>query len=510
MADPAPLQCPRCGYYPVPEVDICWACADGKADAVRARRLIDAASSDVAGASRILAQVGDKQALPVLLESLATGVGGRVRRAIVSAAGYAGGDDGAAVDALLGELWNSDLEIAGEAVDALADSSANQAAVTDALAAVMVARPQLEVKAAIVIGWRRDERALPILERELSRGSLGPYNLNLAPGPMLGRLGAPGRRALGRQLTRVLAANPEPQVHWSAVDRLVREHLDGLLGRLGSPSPDGLAVALQAVEGHAWAQERLEEVVAQLEGRAPPGAPPMLPIDPAARVVPGWGMRLRRVDVAEPGPTTRFGGQPHFAGDPVWPLHPGNRLPLTFLCQIAVPASVAGDGTWLAQVFVDLIGNDSVADPEYGFPVQATAVIVHPGKRWWGPMEQLRTGPTYAYEWPEEWPARAPRRERFRSGPQFGFVISQVDLAPGADPVDWELAEGPDTTNDDWNKVGGTALTLQGGEDRLLDRGWRFLASWDAWRVGREMGDGAHCCVWVHPDGRGLLNVQSH
>jgi hypothetical protein len=84
----------------------------------------------------------------------------------------------AAVRALAAELWNTDPELASEAVDALADSTANRATISDALAAVMVARPELEVAAALVLAWRRDDRALPILERELTlRGGAGYYHL---------------------------------------------------------------------------------------------------------------------------------------------------------------------------------------------------------------------------------------------------------------------------------------------------------------------------------------------
>ena len=491
-------------------MDICWACADGEADASRARGLIAAALKGDRDARRILDQVCDKRALHVLLDALQRDVGGRVRMAIVSAVGFAGGDDPTSVEALIAELWNTDVEVAGEAINALADSSANADAVTDALAAAMVARPQLEVRAAIVLAWRRDQRALPILERELSNGWNASHNLNRAPGPMLGRLGAPGREALAKLLTRTLITQPDEPQMWSEADRMVRELIDGLIGRRGSPDPDGVAVAKQVIAGYGWAEQRLESALADREQRRANFLPPLDPIDPAERVVPRWAMRLRRVAVAEPGPTTRFGGQPYFPNTAVWPLHPTHRLPLTFLGQIAVPKSVAGDGTWLAHVFVYSAFDEMVSDPDFSYPVSPTAVIVHPAGRWWGPTERVKTGPTYAYERPEQWPSEDPASDRFRPGPQFGFVITHVELVPGADPVDYMRARGTDTTQDDWNKVGGTPLMLQGGEEQRLSEGWRFLASWDAWAIGHEMGDAAHCCAWVHPDGRGLLDVHSH
>lgn len=448
----------------------------------------------------------------MLLEALRAGVDGDVKTAVVSVLGGAGCDDPIAVEMLTAELWSTDVEVAAEAADALADSTANPDVVNDALAAAAMGRAQLEVRAALVLGWRHDQRALPILEREITKPWTEAYNLNRAPATMLGRLGAPGREALARVLTQVVAAHPKEPQQWSGPDRTLRSLIDGLIGLRGTPDGDGLAIARRIVQGCAWAEERLEYAVAEREGRRPSYAPPIDPIDPAVRVVPRWGMRLRRVAVAEPGRTTRFGGQPYFPGRPIWPLHPTNRLPLMFLGQIAVPESVAGDGTWLAHVFVyPTMGfDDAVKDPDFGFPVPPTAVIVHPAGLWWGPTDSLRAGPTYPYESPVEWPSEDPAIDRFKPGPQFGFVITQVDLVPGADPIDYTQVAANATTHDDWNKVGGTALSLQGGHQQRLSEGWRFLASWDAWAVGHEMGDVAHCCVWVKPDGRGLLDVDGH
>lgn len=506
--DSAPLQCPRCGYYPVPVVDICWACADGVADAGRARRLVGAALAEVDGAARILGQVQDERALPVLLETLATHVHGRARRAIVSAIGFAGRHSPAAADALMGELWNTDIEVADQAVEALADSTIDS--VSDSVAAVMAGRPQLEQRAAMVLGWRRDQRALPVLERDLTIAAAGVHNLNRALGPMLGRLGRPGHEALARLLKNVLAEFRDAPTAWSGPDRLVRELIDGLIGRYGSPDPEGLAMAREALGGSVWAQERLEHALAVLKKRNEVDAPVPSSLNADERVVPRWSMRMRRVDVARRGPTTRFGGEPYFPADPVWPLHPVRQLPLTFLCQIAIPPTVVGDGTWLAHVFITNADDDFVADPDYPYPVPAAAVIVHPSGRWWGPTRPLASGPTYAYEWPVKWPASDPQLDRFKANPQYGFITSEVDLVPGADPAEWPRDGGSETTSDDCNKVGGTPLTLQGGEEQFVSAGWKFLASWDAWRVGREMGDAAECYVWAHPDGRGLLDVHSH
>ncbi len=422
MPDARPVQCPRCGFYPIQEVDICWACPDGVASAARARRLVDAAVSEVEGASRVLKEVRDRRALHVILESLAGGVGGRVRQALVSAAGRSGGDDEATVEALISELWNTDVNIAREAVDALADATAKPGEATDSLAAAMNTRPQLELSAALVLAWRHDQRGLPALERELSRGRAGEHNLNRAPGPMLGRLGSPGRDALIRLLSGAITAQPDPPRPWSGPDRVVRELIDGLIGRYGEPNLVGLAAARQAVVSCAWAATRLEEALAQLEGRALPHREPPVMIDSAQRVVPRWAMRLRRVANAQRAPITRFGGQPYFPDEPAWPLHPANGLPLTFLCQIAVPESIAGDGTWLVHVFVDVGHGDSVDDPEHGFPVPAWSVIAHPSGRWWGPTARRKTGPMYAYEWPDEWPSADPLEDRFRPGPAVGSL----------------------------------------------------------------------------------------
>lgn len=506
--DRVPVQCPRCGYYPVAEVDICWACADGVADAERTRRLVEAALAEVDGAARILGQVQDERATPVLLETLATDVSGRARRAIVSAIGFSGRNSPAAADALMRELWSTDIEVADQAVEALADSTIDS--VSDSLAAVMAGRPLLQLRAAMVLGWRRDQRALPVLERDLMTAIAGVHNLNRAAGPMLGRLGRPGHDALVRLLKNALAEFRDAPRAWSGPDRLVRELVDGLIGRHGSPDPEGLAMARQTVSGSGWALERLDHALAVLKKRQDIDAPAPRSRNTDDRIVPRWSMRLRRVDVAQPGPTTRFGGEPYFPADPVWPLHPVRQLPLTFLCQIAIPATVVGDGTWLAHVFITNADDDFVADPDSPYPVPAAAVIVHPSGRWWGPVTRQAVGPTYAYEWPVKWPALDPRLDRFKANPQFGFIISEVDLVPGADPANWRHDGGSETTSDDWNKVGGTPVTLQGGEEELVSAGWKFVASWDASWVGREMGDAAECYVWVHPDGRGMLDVQSH
>jgi hypothetical protein len=83
-----------------------------------------------------------------------------------------------------------------------------------------------------------------------------------------------------------------------------------------------------------------------------------------------------------------------------------------------------------------------------------------------------------------------------------------VDLVPGTDPVVWPRDASYKVELDDWTKVGGTPL--QQGEGDLIERGWKFLAEFGAGEVGHEMGDGAHCYVWVHPDGRGTLEVDGH
>ncbi|HVS06117.1 MAG TPA: hypothetical protein VHK65_08105 [Candidatus Dormibacteraeota bacterium] len=48
-------------------------------------------------------------------------------------------------------------------------------------------------------------------------------------------------------------------------------------------------------------------------------------------------------------------------------MHPSVGLPLTFLCQIAVPSGVAGDGSWLVHIFIDV-----------SFQTWADTMIVHP------------------------------------------------------------------------------------------------------------------------------------
>jgi hypothetical protein len=479
-------------------------CADGKADADRTRRLIEA-SSTLREAARILDQVRDPRALAVLLAALAGDVKGRTRKAVVLAAGSAGCEDPTAVAAIVKELKDPDVEVAEAAVDALADTTVETEMVNDALAETMTNRAELHGRAALALGWRRDVRALHALEDWIkTKGFV--IGGNRFPEQILGRLGAPGYTVLRRKLSATLAAHPDPpQYRWNEPDRTVHDLLRGLVGRYGEPDELALAIAERTVAGCPWAQQRLAEIIADIRGEPPPGRTVPPAIDAANRGVPRWGMRFRRVEHAEPAPVTRFGGQPFFPGDPVWPLHPKLGLPLTFLGQIVVPATVAGDGTWLVHIFIDL-GNPPFKGDGYAYELSEPVVILHPAGRWSGRTDSRRSGPTRPHEWPD-WELD---RERFRPGPQFGLTITEIDLVAGADPSAWPESGDFSVTADDWNKVGGTPLTLQGGEDRLIADGWRFVASFGAWEVGREMGDVAHCTVWIHPDGRGLLDVQSH
>jgi PBS lyase HEAT-like repeat-containing protein len=503
---PDVLQCPRCGYHPVAEVDLCWACADGIADGPRAARLVAAAESS-RDAARILSQVRDPRAVPVLLSALAEGPASSVRKASILAVAAAAPDSFEIVSVILDELEHDDAEVAEAAIDALADTTAQRLLVDEALAGVMVARPELAGKAARALGWRREPRAVPVLKREIAEHGVFVEG-NRAATFMLGRCGVAGRSVLRELLATILSAHPDPpEQRWQEPDASVYWLLHGLLGRAAPLDPDGVDVARAVTADHPWAGERLAELMAQLKGEPPPGRPRPQSIDPATRVVPRWAMKFRRVSTPRPGLTTRFGGQPFFPGEPVWPLHPTLSIPLTFLCQIVVPPTVLGDGTWIAHVFVDVSPVDEfVNDPEYPYPVPATAVIVHPGSKWWGSTELRREGPTYAYDRPDD----DLDRDRFLYGPQFGFVITEVDLVAGADPIAWPKDFAFEDTDDDWIKVGGTALTLQGGEEQWMAKGWKFLASFSAGRVGHEMGDVAECGVWVHPDGRGVLDVQSH
>lgn len=500
------LQCPRCGYHPVSELDLCWACADGIADDRRATRLIAAAVGGSRGADRILRQVRDRRAVPVLMNALADGSAGSAREAVILAVGAAAPDNVDVVSALLHELEHQDTEVAEAAIQALADATAQSLLVDEALAAVMATRPELKGKAARALAWRRDPRAVPVLKREISGRVFVEGNQGATF--MLGRCGPEGRAVLGERLAAILSDHPDPPEHrFQEPDSSVFWLLHGLLGRSGAPiDEEGVEVARAVTAAHPWARERLDEMVAERRGEPPPGRPRPQPIEAATRLVPRWGMKLRRVTTPRPGLTTRFGGQPFFPGDPVWPLHPTLSIPLTFLGQVVIPPTVLGDGTWLAHVFVDVSPDDFVDDPESPHPVPATAVVVHPGRKWWGPTDARRVGPTYAYEWPD-YGVSAPR---FAPGPQFGFVTTEVDLVPGADPIAWPREVEFEYTNEDWMKVAGTPMTLQGGEEQWIAKGWKFLASFGAGTIGHEMGDVAECYVWVHPDGRGTLDIQGH
>ncbi|GAA4254972.1 DUF1963 domain-containing protein [Dactylosporangium darangshiense] len=95
------------------------------------------------------------------------------------------------------------------------------------------------------------------------------------------------------------------------------------------------------------------------------------------------------------GAVTKFGGQPHWIGEPQWPVSAGWGTPMRFVAQIDLRL-VGGEG--LAYVFVTHgeHGRDvEDFDPDVIYPDGGeNAVIVQPGGDYGGEVRDLREGPT--------------------------------------------------------------------------------------------------------------------
>ena len=245
------LQCPRCGYHPVAELDLCWACADGVADDRRAKRLIAAAAGGSRDAARILRQLRDPRAVPVLLDALADGSAGSAREAVILALAAGAPDSVDVVSVLLHHLEDHDAEVAEAAIEALADSTAQSLLVDEALAGVMATRPELRWKAARALAWRRDPRAVPVLKREIIERGVNVEG-NQAATFMLGRCGPEGRAVLAERLAAILSEHPDPpKRRFQEPDSSVFWLLHGLLGRSGAPiDDDGVNVARTVTADH--------------------------------------------------------------------------------------------------------------------------------------------------------------------------------------------------------------------------------------------------------------------
>jgi HEAT repeats len=243
----------------------------------------------------------------------------------------------------------------------------------------------------------------------------------------------------------------------------------------------------------------IRELVAHSLGTEPRPRPQPIEVEPlGGRSIPRLAMAaLSETPASNELCPARFGGQPDWLTEPVWPLSPSGH-PMIFLGQLP------------------LVGqDDSVAYIFFSYEVDETwdplgpgnAIIVQPGDaKPQVPTLALHDGPQL-YERVEE-PHRYQPVDKMR--PYHRYIV----LEPGADPERWEWPELPPNTypddgHRDWNKIGGTPAYLQ-GEDVPPGPGWRFAFQFNAAWAGHEFGDVAECYGFVNRDGRGAFLWQCH
>jgi hypothetical protein len=182
-------------------------------------------------------------------------------------------------------------------------------------------------------------------------------------------------------------------------------------------------------------------------------------------------------EVQEPilEPVTKFGGQPVWLEDPVWPVSRETGKPMQFICQVALYPEFFGHlPGQMAYLFMtgDPEGQAETWDPDAG----ENAVVIQPGS-----YEGLHTAQ-----------ATGPSLYRIETGQGQGREIPceySASLEPGEDPSmgEVEAEEGrwedlEDSAVDqaadalreklDGNKIGGTPWFIQGTEYPSDDRVW--------------------------------------
>lgn len=370
------------------------------------------------------------------------------------------------------------MRVVEEACVALGKLGGPQAA--DALAGVA---PQ-DRTALAALAWLGDERALAHLHASVVDDWEQPRrNAFLGVGRCSAGLGGAARpflMAATAELERLEVRGWVRERYWAddvlrglaVVDQAAMEEVAGRW----SLRQDDLAVTAQAALRSAApieAESTGPSTVTDGEGRC-------------------WSLTSRLSDSQEHTLVTRMGDQPTWRDSPAWPLHPDTGTPMPFLLQVAVPAAICGDGTWMAYVFLEPpLLDRSHWDPPFG------AVIVQPGQPWPAGTADSASGPT---TWWEEHVLDGLRPERHLSSRQ-----RTVELR-----ARFDTTEDRDDDNDAaWNKLGGEPRFLQ-GDEWPPGSDWRFLLQLTAGLHGFEMGDGAECYVFIHPDGRGWFTFQSH
>jgi hypothetical protein len=163
---------------------------------------------------------------------------------------------------------------------------------------------------------------------------------------------------------------------------------------------------------------------------------------------------------------TKFGGQPVWVAEPMWPLSRASGRPMCFVCQVALPSGLQHGGQKMAYIFMtddDTEYCDGTWEPEGG----ENAVILQPA-----PFEclvetsPLAVGPTLR--------KRVTEPQGFwgkLSGRAVASSLSDVELAVR------EVEADPNMNNVALqSRIGGEPGWLQ--NDETPPGGWKRLCLW--------------------------------
>lgn len=448
---------------------MCW---DRTASAREVLELADLVRRGQIGASRLLGDVGDPGAAPVLRQLLRDD-DEDVRAAAARSLGWSG--DLEDVPGLLGLLDDPSHLVQEQVVGSLAELGGAEA--LDALWAVVERGHPSSRWAVEGLASRRDPRVLPLLRARFQDGSNyvvrslllaygDPADLATRKEQILREARArPGQPAAAAHAWHELAALHPPERRQETFDRFrawTADHLPGCLDLLDHYDPS-----------------RVEERLAEPAGPT------------RERESSGGGQVLQWTDEAPTDPgvaVARFGGQPEWAGPATWPLS-DTGVPMVFYGQLPLPDR--------RTAFVFVVPDGDSFEPLAG----QNACVVQPGAppdTAWTPRE---TGPQRYDAVHEPRPGCGRLRLRWLPARPRSAVLAPAP-APGSG-----TARSREEAR--WNHVGGLPTWLQGPEQVPGD-GWRFAFQFSAGAAGMELGDGAECYGFVTDDGRGAFLWQCH
>lgn len=421
-------------------------------------------------AHRILRDTTDPRAFDIVVAAASDRDPDLRRSALIALGGIR---DERAIPVVAASLDHDDDLVRQAALDTLAELGPGAA---DAVAE-RLADPRDRQLAAQVLAWLRDDRAfVPLAMAIESEDVIG---LTVFHGRMLSALTWLG----GERAITVLA---------NAADRIIA-------GESNGTHPEWQTVQAASRVAQALIDMRdptVEPIIDRLRARFPrlyvtpaDSPPPFIAPQHPRRTVPRWSFDLMASETPITEPVGKVAGQPVWIEAPTWPVATDGG-PTVFLAQFEIPGRPG-----LVYVFLD------PSDETYE---QQGIVFAQPGRP-----------PDASFPWavgPTMWsevkgpPAFEPRMS-------LRMIESRLVLEPGLDLDDWQvLMDDPGWERDDdrdWNKVLGTPRWLQ-SDETPEEPGWRFMFQYTAYRMGRELGDGAECYGMLHDDGRGRFFVQSH